>query len=123
MYCGDGLNHPIKKGKNFLVNDTFVRFDGVNWLNLQANVGRTKPIHIFTGRSQALIQRPIMCEGWVMKEDDNEFTRVKVHKRCMTESELNEARNDHYLLRKNRFNQQCLWLEYYHDKDSLGETR
>lgn len=102
MYVGDGLIHPVKKGKNFLVNDTYIRYDGVNWLNIQANVGRTKPIQFTTGRTMALIQRPQMCEGWVLKEDDSNFIRINVTKRCMTEGELHEARNDHYFLRKNR---------------------
>ncbi|KAI1298749.1 hypothetical protein HDE_04036 [Halotydeus destructor] len=109
------------KGKNFLVNDTFVRVDGVDWLNIQAHVGRLKPLHITTGNGVDRIEYPF-CEGYVVSESWDRILRPTLSHRCMNEKELVEARKDHHFVRQQRFLFDTLWIEYSHKKDSFGET-
>lgn len=95
------LTEEHAKGKYFLVNDTFVRVDNADWINIQANVGHMRSIFVTTGNAKTQINRPI-CEGYVVTPGKTVLWHPAVNKRCMTEAELREAREDHYFLRRNK---------------------
>jgi len=115
------LTKEHEKGKYFLVNDTFVRVDGSDWVNIQANIGHFRSIEVTTGAIKALIHRPF-CEGYVISPGLTTIWHPKVNKRCMSEKELQEAREDHYFLRQSSFLQKSLWLEYWHSTGTFGQT-
>ena len=91
---------PKEKGKYFLVNDTYVRVDGHDWINLYANIGKLRAIRVATAMGKHQIHRPF-CEGYVVDSEWLPYHKERFKHRCMDESELKEARSDSYFLRPN----------------------
>lgn len=97
----------LPKGKPFLINDTYVRVDGIDYVMVQALQGKFEPIDIFTPVGTTFIQTP-KCEGYVyapvprwIRESQQDGEQGLRH-RCMTQEELNEADADHILVRNMR---------------------
>ena len=119
-----------EKGKTFLVNETFVRIDGVDWVSIRAWKGRKRAINVTSGHGEMAIHTPL-CQGYVMAPMNEEFRRPNrpFRVRCMNGQDLREAEEDHYYVR-NILNKDetgrgmggLLWVEYRHSTGSLGET-
>lgn len=88
-----------KKGKNLLINDTFIRVDGVNWVAVRSNIGQYMPIEVITAHDEVTIQTP-KCEGYVLHPMPRWIKSWNpLHLRCMTPREVKEAEKDHELVR------------------------
>jgi hypothetical protein len=127
----DMFNWPknLPKGKNFLVNDTFIRVDNVNYVNIRSSVGKYKPIEINTGIGTHLITTPV-CEGYVMTPMPRwlvgAFGSQKMAQRCMNQADLNEAEKDHIFLRNVEHfyqnDENRLWIEMYQKTGDWGDS-
>jgi hypothetical protein len=96
----------LPKGKPFLINDTYVRVDGVDYVMVQALQGKFEPIDIMTPVGGDFIQTP-KCEGYVFAPLPRWMFHTQgnsspFRRRCMTQGELNEAEQDHTLVRDMR---------------------
>ena len=119
----------LRKGKVFLVNETFVRVDGVDYVNLRSEVGRYKWLEINTSMGATNLVTP-KCEGYVFAPIPRWFSTSSEYlmNRCMTGAELREAQQDHIFLRNVRpyrwehDRNPYLWIEYSHDRDSFLDS-
>lgn len=118
------------KGKVFLVNDTYIRVDGVDFVNIRADVGKYRVIEINTGYGMNRLITP-KCEGYVFAPvsrwmRDGVATAEPLMSRCMTGKELLDAEKDHVFLRNVRYYKvpmdYTLWVEYSHAKDDFLDS-
>ena len=120
----------LPKGKNFLINDTYIRIDGVDWFNVKSNVGKYKPIEIHTGvKYRNLLPTPV-CEGYVFAPNARRFiessTAPHLMYRCMRGEELEAAKKDAIFLKESysfyQYPERSIWAEYRHSTNDFGET-
>lgn len=124
-------NYPtgLNKGKVFLVNDTFVRVDGVDYISIRSEIGKYRWIEVGTGFTTHHLVTP-KCEGYVFAPAvrwSNQGHGNGIMSRCMEEDELVEARQDHVFLRNVRHTvpqdkNPTLWVEYRHSDNEFGES-
>ena len=98
---------PKIKGKPILVNDTFVRVDDVTAYTVYARYGERHPIVVASSMGDKGLAMNA-CQGHVLAPNHdlsnasqpgtNKFT-ASLRSRCMTETELIEARKDHIFAR------------------------
>lgn len=126
-----GWDRGQSKGRYFLVNETFVRVDDSDYVNIRSFVGKYKQIEVNTGWGMTRVITP-KCEGYVFRPLPRWYveysaTSGPMAPRCMTEEELNEAAKDHIFLRNVRHfttseRKDKLWIEYYHSTGDFGDS-
>lgn len=118
------------KGKTFLLNETFIRVDGVDWVGIRAWKGRMRAIYVTSGHGEQTIHTPL-CQGYVLAPIVDYLRRPTkpFRVRCMNGQDLREAEKDHYYVRNIISKDETsfgigglLWVEYRHSTKSLGET-
>lgn len=120
----------LPKGKNFLVNETYVRVDGIDWFMIKSNVGKYMPIEITSGvKFHSMIQTPV-CEGYVFAPNARHYVQhagaQHLMYRCMRGEEIEAAKKDAVFLKNsfthNAFPEKAIWAEYRHSTNDFGET-